>query len=253
VALRGVFFDLGDTLVDLGEGRGSYEQRLALRTGHVYDALLPFGLPLPDRVAFAGELSAFSEAAYHDALSRMEGIDVFAVMRCFFDSAGIAATGAAIEAAGAAYCRGGGLHPAGLRPGALETLDALQAQGFVLGAISNTIQPGRFMMESLASRGLAPYFRVAVFSSDAGVAKPHPAIFRMALDAAGLGPEESVYIGDRLAPDVGGAHAAGMKGVLVELDYRDEDHAQIVPDARIRELMELPSVLAGLYRAKDGA
>jgi len=42
VALRGVFFDLGDTLVDLGEGRGSYEQRLALRTGHVYDALLPY-------------------------------------------------------------------------------------------------------------------------------------------------------------------------------------------------------------------
>ena len=44
--IEAVLFDLGDTLVDLGEGRGSYEARLLLRAGHVHDVLAGQGVPM---------------------------------------------------------------------------------------------------------------------------------------------------------------------------------------------------------------
>jgi FMN phosphatase YigB (HAD superfamily) len=50
--LQAVLFDLGDTLVDLGEGCGSYEARLLARIGRVYDALAAAGVALPDRASF---------------------------------------------------------------------------------------------------------------------------------------------------------------------------------------------------------
>jgi putative hydrolase of the HAD superfamily len=128
----------------------------------------------------------------------------------------------------------------------LAVLAELQRLGLRMGAISNTVQPGRFMNPGLARRGLAQFFDVQLYSSDAGVAKPHPAIFRMALEAIAVAPEDAAYVGDRLVADVGGAQAAGMKGVLIEVDFRAEHHPTIVPDARIRELPELLDILPGL-------
>jgi putative hydrolase of the HAD superfamily len=245
--VQAVLFDLGDTLVDLGEGRGSYEARLVLRAGHVYDVLAAQGVAgLPGRAHFAAVLAEDSEAQYHAALAELRGLDIYTVMARFLARQGLPVNDELVEVAGTAYCVGGGGPTAPLRPGALEVLRGLHAAGYRLGAISNTLQPARFMAESLVRRGLAPYFGAQVYSSEAGVAKPHPAIFRRALDLLGVMPEAAVYVGDRLVADVGGAHAAGLRGVLIEVDHRVEQHAEIVPDARIRELAELPVVLQGL-------
>jgi putative hydrolase of the HAD superfamily len=124
----------------------------------------------------------------------------------------------------------------------------LHADGFRLGAISNTIQPARWMNESLARRGFARFFDVQVYSSEARVAKPHPDIFRMALAAMATAAQDAAYVGDRLAADVGGAHAAGMKGVLIEVEHRIETHPTITPDARIQSLAELLEILPGLWQ-----
>ena len=128
--------------------------------------------------------------------------------------------------------------------GALATLTVLRDRGLKLGAISNTVQPARYMQQAHARRGLAPFFDVEVYSSEVGVAKPHPAIFRAALDAIGVAPERAVYVGDRLHADVAGAQAAGMKGILIEVAHRTEPDPAITPDARIRELPELLDVLS---------
>jgi FMN phosphatase YigB (HAD superfamily) len=243
---RAVLFDLGDTLVDLGEGRGSYEARLFVRVGHVYDVLAARGLALPERTGFCAALAEDSEAQYQAALAEQRGIDIFTVMARFLQRGGLPCDDGAVQAAGEAYCHGGGAEPVGLRTGALEVLQELQAEGYVLGVISNTVQPAQFMAASLTRRGLAPYFAVQVYSSDAGVAKPHPAIFRRALDALGVAPAAAVYVGDRLVADVGGAQTAGMRGILVEVGHRVEQHPAITPDARIRELPELPAALKRL-------
>lgn len=248
---RAVLFDLGDTLVDLGEGRGSYEERLLARVGRVYDVLAAAGTPLPAREEFCRLLAEDSEAQYHAALAEQRGISIFTVIRRFGERFAIPLNDRLVEAAGEAYCTGGRAVPSPLRPGAIEVLRALQGWGLRLGAISNTVQPGRFMRTAMVERGLAEFFSVQVYSADAGVAKPHPAIFRMTLDALDVAPADAVYVGDRLIPDVAGPQAIGMKAVLIEVAHRVEYHPQIVPDARIRELPELLDVLPRFFTSRE--
>jgi HAD superfamily hydrolase (TIGR01458 family) len=76
--------------------------------------------------------------------------------------------------------------------------------------------------------------------------KPSPAFFRAALDACGVAPEEAVMVGDDLESDVGGAQAAGLRGVLVRTGkHRPEDTARsrVRPDAVLASLAELPTLL----------
>lgn len=248
--LRAVLFDMGDTLVDLGEGRGSYEARVMLRVARVFDALSTRGVSLPEQEVFCHSLAVDSEAQYQAALTQQLGIDAAAVMRRFLQAQGLPVSDDLVEAAAEAYCRGGPELVAPLRLGALETVAALKERGLLVGAISNTIQPGRYLTTNMDRWGLNGFFDVRVYSSDVGVAKPHPHIFRVALERLAVDPGDAVYVGDRLVPDVGGSQAVGMKGVLIEVAHRVESHPTIVPDARIKELPELLHVLPGLLLTK---
>ncbi|PKO23258.1 MAG: hypothetical protein CVU38_05000 [Chloroflexi bacterium HGW-Chloroflexi-1] len=242
--LDAILFDLGDTLVDLGEGRGSYEARLATQVGRVYDVLAAAGVVLPDRQFFCDALATGSEARYQAALAEQQGLSVYDVLRGLFDKLQIEADDGLLEASAGAYCRGGGI--TALRPGAREVLTQLRDRGLRLGVISNTLQPGRYLDEALARRGIFDFFPVRIYSSEVGVAKPHPAIFRAALDALGVSAAAALYVGDRLRADVAGAHGVGMRAVLVEVAHRPESDPDIVPDARVKELPELLEVLPGL-------
>lgn len=243
--IAAILFDLGDTLVDLGEGRGDYEARLAGRGAHVCDALAALGATIGDCARFAAALAHESEAFYQAAVAEQRGVDVYDVMRRFLPQMGLPADETWVRAAGDAFYRptGGG---AGLRIGARELLTELRGRGYRLGVISNTLQPGRLMDRTLAGRGLLDFFPVRIYSSEARVAKPHPAIFQAALAALDLPAARVAYVGDRLHADVAGAHGAGMAGVLIEVAHRAEHHPDIVPEARIRELPELLDALQRL-------
>jgi len=241
--LDAIFFDLGDTLIDLGEGRGSYEARLTRRANRIYDLLDAAGVRLPARETFCEALAEGSEARYQAALAEQQGLDLYAVLRWFFDHMGITVNDQLLEASAEAYCRES---TTTLRRGALVVLAQLQVRGLRLGVISNTIQPARYLDQVLVRRKLYDFFPVRVYSSEVGVAKPHPEIFRVALAALDVAPERAVYVGDRLEADVAGAHGVGMKAVLIEVPHRVERNPDIVPDARIRELPELLDVLPAL-------
>jgi putative hydrolase of the HAD superfamily len=62
---------------------------------------------------------------------------------------------------------------------------------------------------------------VLVVSEEAGVSKPHPRIFEIALERAGAGPPEAVMLGDSWRNDVEGARAAGIRAVWFNRDGRD--------------------------------
>src|SRR5205085_12248217 len=111
-------------------------------------------------------------------------------------------------------------------------------------------------LRDLERFGLREFFdsRALLFSSEVGVWKPDPRIFREAAERLRLSPELALYVGDRLVDDVGGAQRAGLRAVLREHDQPDNDFARgaelgIVPDGRIRALSELPPLVEALDRA----
>jgi putative hydrolase of the HAD superfamily len=90
-------------------------------------------------------------------------------------------------------------------------LETLRDRGLKLGLVSNAIDPPDLLHRDLDELGVAQRLDVAVFSSEVGRRKPDPSIFRRALDALGVAPERAMMVGDRVAIDVAGAKALGMK------------------------------------------
>jgi len=123
-----------------------------------------------------------------------------------------------------------------------ESLRRLKAAGLRLGIVSNS--DGR-VEQALTAAGLREYFDVVIDSSIVGVEKPDPAIFRAALDALGVAPEEALYVGDLYAVDVVGARAAGMEAVLLTSSSAE-------PDRRCRTATSIHELVNALLPGKAG-
>jgi putative hydrolase of the HAD superfamily len=104
-------------------------------------------------------------------------------------------------------------------------LDALRNRGLKLGLVSNAFDPREILQPDLERMGVAERLDFAVFSSEVGRRKPDPAIFRVALAALQVEPEETVFVGDRLYEDVRGAGELGMTTVQA-LWFRADEHAE---------------------------
>jgi putative hydrolase of the HAD superfamily len=100
-------------------------------------------------------------------------------------------------------------------PGAVPALAALHERGARIGLISNTIWPAQLHLEDLEQVGLLAYLDHTIFSGDAGMWKPTPAIFRAMLAALGVDAAESVFVGDSPREDILGAQALGMRAIWV--------------------------------------
>ena len=102
-------------------------------------------------------------------------------------------------------------------------LEALRDRGLKLGLVSNAFDPGWLLHRDLEQMGLADRLDFAVFSSEVGKRKPHPAIFEHALAALGVVPGVALFVGDRLYEDVRGAGEVGMTTALA-LWFRADEH-----------------------------
>jgi putative hydrolase of the HAD superfamily len=109
-------------------------------------------------------------------------------------------------------------------------LEALRGRGLKLGIVSNAFDPPELLRRDLERLGVAERIDVAVFASDAGVRKPHPAIFQRALSELGVAAESTLFVGDALATDLGGAKAVGMVTCQALWFRADDDPAAPEPD-----------------------
>lgn len=92
-------------------------------------------------------------------------------------------------------------------------IDRLRAARRIkLGLLSNA---NRGWTERFRARGVADFFDDVVVSADVGLAKPDPAIFRLAAERLGVVPEACLMIDDQ-AQHVEGARAAGLRAHLHE-------------------------------------
>ena len=97
-------------------------------------------------------------------------------------------------------------------PGVARIVEELDEAGVPLFAITNF--SGEFWPPfRVTDAKLFDRFRDIVVSGDERLAKPDPAIYRLALDRFGLGAGEALFVDDR-AENVAGAEAAGMVGHL---------------------------------------
>jgi putative hydrolase of the HAD superfamily len=93
----------------------------------------------------------------------------------------------------------------------------LAAAGLSIGLISNT---HRCLTSFESHFGLRGLITAAVTSSEHGYMKPHPSIFKAALEGANVPASEAVMVGDSVRQDVEGALAVGMRAILIDRERR---------------------------------
>lgn len=116
------------------------------------------------------------------------------------------------------------------RPAAAEALTRLRQAGLRTAVVSNF---DRRLPGILAGLGLAPLLDAVVLPSDAGAAKPDPALLRHALARLGCEPGYAVVVGDDPLRDLEPARRLG----LAAIDVRE-----------LATLAELPARVAALAR-----
>lgn len=136
-----------------------------------------------------------------------------------------------------------------IKPDVKPTLELLKKGGLKLGLVSNTLWPAAAHDPDLQRFGIYDLLDCRLYSCEVGWEKPAPQIFHAALEALGLQPHETAFVGDFLRYDVAGAHGVGMKGVWKRVEGRPQelDDYTIVPDATITSIEELPGALRELY------
>jgi putative hydrolase of the HAD superfamily len=112
----------------------------------------------------------------------------------------------------------------------------------VVGLVSN-FDHGPTAHAILQREGIADVFAVTIISADIGRRKPHPSVFHAALQPLNVPPEEALFVGDSLADDVLGAHAAGIDVAWINPRGVDAPAEMPAPRYQIRNLLELRDIL----------
>ena len=98
-------------------------------------------------------------------------------------------------------------------PKGIETVRVLRERGYKVGIISDLI--GTIEIDEwLDNDGIRDLFCTVQQSSVTMLRKPHPAIYFLALQEAGVRPEESCFVGDNLKRDIIGAKQSGFAGTV---------------------------------------
>ena len=128
-----------------------------------------------------------------------------------------------------------------LYPGVREGLDYLKAQGYRLGCVTN--KAAQFTIPLLRELGIHDEFGIVVSGDTLPVKKPDPGPLLHAAEQLGVGPGDSLMLGDSKS-DVTAARAAGFQIVCMSYGYNHgEDIRRYSPDAVIDSMAELRGLL----------
>lgn len=147
-----------------------------------------------------------------------------------------------------AYLIDTGFYKRSPRPEADEVLKAIKGRGIKMGIISNVMSRSQ-VERHLKQYGLFEYFDIIILSAVVGKRKPDPEIFHHAFKAAGVDPENVIFVGNSPGKDIAGGKKAGVgKTVLIESNETPEDEAGPEADYTIQNLKELLPIIDQLNK-----
>lgn len=215
--IRWIFFDLGETLIDesapISESIRQFTEQAAL-LGYTFR---------PDQV----------QAALQEAYRKFAPFPMRSVMEAWVPS----------EEHRAQIKRGMTYRKNMERPfpSALTLLQSLSRQ-YRIGIIANQ---GPGTPARLETYGFSPYISVCCASAEAGMEKPDPRFFLMALEQAQCRPKQAVMIGDRIDNDIIPAKRLGMSAIWVrqgDARFQPIPAGTEAPDAICETIDEIPAL-----------
>ena len=232
--LRGILFDLDDTLADSSGVEGSVWEQVAEAIGEY--------VPDVDRAELRRRyLAAFDEHYAPLAAGRID----FVTFRRNRLAAALEPWGDVSDDLFERYVQEKERIADEMRPfpAAIATVRALRAQGIKVGVLTNG--PSDFQRRKLEVSGLGRELDAIAISGELGVAKPELEAFERALALLGTRAEETAMVGDSLENDILGAIGAGFAAVVWTPGVRTGD---LPAGAHLaREISEVPRLL-GLAR-----
>jgi HAD superfamily hydrolase (TIGR01509 family) len=128
---------------------------------------------------------------------------------------------------------------------AIPTLELLRKRSLHIGLISNAADDEN--THTLIDKGgFRPFLEFIISSAAFGKRKPHPDIFRAALDHFQVTPDSAVMIGDTFEADILGADSLGMNTIWITRRVQNPlNPISIQPDAIVGTLREIPAILSG--------
>jgi len=237
--IRGILFDLGDTLIDFGrvDAHALFEQGARLAHEH----LQKLGQPVPSFAHF--HRRQFWSIRWNYLKSRITGREFNSLDLIRRNSRRWGQTLSDEQFLELAWCYYQPLRDcASVQEGLAEMLEGFRRIGIQLGVVSNTFVPGEMLDRHLAEEGLLDLLPVRVYSCDVRYRKPHPSIFRDALRRLGVPAGEACFVGDSPRADIYGANRAGLMSVLKDPSGK-VTCGSARPSFRIRSILELQVIV----------
>lgn len=252
--IRGIVFDLFDTLVDQNHRRLAPIELAGRRVSATLPELHTFARANADiphsLLEFADLLDGVDEALRPTTIE--VGVELPTVDRFAALARRLGCGEAEIEslAAGLTRVHMGTLRSAVTTPAHHEPVLMNLASRFRLGLCSN-FSDAATARAVIAEAGFLPHLRSLVISEEVGIRKPRPEIFESVARGLELEPREILHVGDSLKADVAGAAAVGMHTVWLTRRIRQPEeelarHAGPRPDFALEDLRDLPVLMARL-------
>jgi len=245
MALKGLIFDLGNTLMYFD---GSWPEVLKVADRAMVSTLVQAGYPL-DEYRFDQDFRARLNTYYVERENELVELTTAHILRSLLAEHGYPSVpdGVVTAALESLY------HETQVywtpEDDARSTLKALKDQGYRLGVVSNAGDDAD--VQHLVDKiGVRSYLDFVITSAVCGIRKPDPQIFQLALQQWDFLPEQVAMIGDTLSADVLGGQNSGLYAVWItrraDTAANRAQQDTIRPDAVIQTLAELPGLLAGL-------
>lgn len=242
--IRGVLFDMDDTLIDWHGFDGNWPQLEQKHIQGVYQFLQEVGHPPAcDADQLVATYGSLVREAWADARTTLRAPHMGKLLMQALSEHGVTPNEVVTEAACLRAYDWGPIPGVVLFPDVPAGLEAITQRDLEIGIVTNAFQPMYLRDAELEAYGILQYFPDAarrISAADVGYLKPNAKIFEYALQQLGTNADETLYIGDNPVADIAGAQAAGLRAVL-RINHATPPliSGLIVPDAAINGFDEL--------------